>query len=61
MHNVTKQDEVEDHKLELYDGVYVSIPKDNSTERMLSFEVDTNRSLSEGKKKLFILTNFTDL
>ena len=49
-HNVpTTEDPVEDDRLELYDGVTVSIPKDNSTGRLLSFEVDPDTSLSEGK------------
>lgn len=45
---------MEDERIELYDGVFVSIPKDNnSTGRMLSFELDNEPSLSEGKR-LFI-------
>ncbi|KAJ8730856.1 hypothetical protein PYW08_002269 [Mythimna loreyi] len=51
-HNVPTQENVEDERMELYDGVYVNIPKDNnSTGRMLSFELDDNTSLSEGRGK----------
>uniref|UniRef100_A0A2A4JGV8 Uncharacterized protein n=1 Tax=Heliothis virescens TaxID=7102 RepID=A0A2A4JGV8_HELVI len=42
---------VEDQKLEVYDGVYVTIPKDNSTGRLFSLELDTDRSVAEGRGK----------
>ncbi|XP_026732293.1 uncharacterized protein LOC113497108 [Trichoplusia ni] len=49
-HNIPEK-EPEDDKLELYDGVYVTIPKSNSTGRLLSFEVDTGKNLNEGRGK----------
>lgn len=54
-HNVPpEQDHAEDKKLELYDGVFVSIPKDNSTGRILSFELDTGTNLNEGKRYILL-------
>ncbi|KAJ8721559.1 hypothetical protein PYW07_002334 [Mythimna separata] len=50
-HDASTQDNVEDERMELYDGVFVNIPKDNSTGRMLSFELDDSTSLSEGRGK----------
>lgn len=40
---------LETKKLELYDGVYVKIPEANNTEKLFSFEVDTDKKLGEGK------------
>lgn len=46
-HSVPKHDHVEDERIEVYDGVFVNIPKDNSSGRMLSIDVDTE--VAEGK------------
>ncbi|KAF9808663.1 hypothetical protein SFRURICE_019821 [Spodoptera frugiperda] len=50
-HSVPKHDHVEDERIEVYDGVFVNIPKDNSTGRMLSIDVDTEVAEGRGKKK----------
>ncbi|KAJ2949803.1 hypothetical protein O0L34_g11118 [Tuta absoluta] len=45
-------DRDQDHlkKIELFDGVSVNIPDDaNSTDALFSFEIDTERSLEEGR------------
>lgn len=56
-HNIPEKEHEheEDNKLELYDGVYLTIPKSNSTGRLLSFEVDTGKNLNEGK--IFFIDN----
>ncbi|PZC82678.1 uncharacterized protein LOC110371656 [Helicoverpa armigera] len=48
-HDVPKH--VDDQKLEVYDGVYVTIPKDNDSGRLFSVELDTDRSVVEGRGK----------
>ncbi|KAF9413288.1 hypothetical protein HW555_008454 [Spodoptera exigua] len=61
-HSVPKHDHVEDERFEVYDGVFVNIPKDNTTGRMLSIDVDTE--VSEGRLNLYpfyelcLITNF---
>lgn len=37
-----------DKKIELFEGVRVKIPQGNSTGRVMSLEVDTNRSVGQG-------------
>ncbi|XP_075974694.1 osiris 22 [Anticarsia gemmatalis] len=51
-HNVQPtQDDLDDQKIEIFDSVYLSFPRENGTGRMLSLEVDTNKDMSEGRKK----------
>ncbi|CAK1540454.1 unnamed protein product [Leptosia nina] len=38
-------------RFELYDGVYVKIPKDNNTSNLVSFEIDLDRNVETGRKK----------
>jgi hypothetical protein len=38
-----------DKKIELVDGVRVTLPSGNDTRRVLSFEIDTNKKMGEGK------------
>lgn len=47
----------DDRKLEIFDGVYMGFPRQNNTGRLFSIEVDTNRSLSEGKDTFYNLIN----
>ncbi|KAH9632281.1 hypothetical protein HF086_010206 [Spodoptera exigua] len=53
-HSVPKHDHVEDERFEVYDGVFVNIPKDNTTGRMLSIDVDTEVSEDSASSRMSV-------